>query len=209
MYPNVLSQNDVDVFIHTWDIDSNQIGKPFINGGGHPMGEPVSENLIEDVLNLYKPIKYKVEPQLHFENGLWLDRCMPGIRSDYMMSMFYSLYQSNQLKIQHELENNIKYDWVIRSRFDVALPSGVLDFNTLDNQNLYIPGGVFDPNSGYLDSFAFSNSNIMDIYSDIFNQVHHILNISDIKVCGEYVLRYHIDKNNINVIEHGNHKLYR
>jgi hypothetical protein len=209
MYPNIISQNDVDIFIHTWDIDPNQIGKPFINGGGHVMGNPIHEKLIDELLELYKPIRYVIEPQIYFENGLWVDRCMPGIRSDYLMSMFYSIYKSNQIKSQYELDNNFKYDWVIRSRFDVSLPSGKLDFTDLDNQNLYTPRGVFDPNNGYLDSFAMSSSDIMDIYSDTFNQIHSIINNHEIRICGEYILRHNIDKHNINVIEHGDHKLYR
>ena len=33
--PFVLDGNDVDVFIHSWIPDEDQIGKPYINAGGH------------------------------------------------------------------------------------------------------------------------------------------------------------------------------
>jgi hypothetical protein len=33
--------------------------------------------------------------------------------------MYYSIYKSNELKKQYEIENNFKYDYVIRLRMDV------------------------------------------------------------------------------------------
>lgn len=206
--PNILDKFYPDVFIHTWDPTDN-VGKPFINGGGHAMGEPVSGDLISRMLELYNPTSYIVEPQVPFEFGKWPDRLMPGIRSDYMYSMFYSIYKSNELKKHHEQKISDTYDWVIRSRFDVATPSGPLPLHSLDNNKLYVAGGCFDPGSGYLDSFAFSSSEIMDVYSDTYNQIDNIANSTDIRICGEYVLRNHIDSNNIEVTEQGTHTLYR
>jgi hypothetical protein len=60
IYPYILENNDVDIFIHTWDIDSSQINKHFINSGGHAMGSPIKETQIQDTLNLYKPVSYIV-----------------------------------------------------------------------------------------------------------------------------------------------------
>lgn len=207
--PNILSLVNVDVFIHTWNISPEQIGSPFLNGGGHPIGDPVKQTILEDTKALYSPIKMVVEPQIQFPQDLWADRLMPGIRSDHMLSMFYSIHYANRLKKLHEESNRFKYDWVIRTRFDVATPSGQLQIPQLDNTNMYIPHGGFDTSSGYLDSLAYSNSDNMDTYSDTFKNVHNILDNSDIRVCGEYVLRKHIDKNKIGVVEVGTHKLYR
>lgn len=206
--PNILDTGNVDVFIHTWNISPEQIGKPFINGGGHPMGEPVKESIVEDTRVLYNPTKMVVEPQIQFESGKWTDRTT-WYRSEYMLSMFYSIYASNELKKSYEKEHNFKYDWVVRSRFDVTTPSGKLQIQELDSSNLYTPADVFDPINGYVDSLAYSNSKNMDIYSDTYNNVYSIMEDLNMKLVGEYVLRKHVDNHNINVIGIGTHKLYR
>ena len=208
MKPNILDTLRPDVFVHTWD-PNDHVGKFFINSGGHTMGSPVQGGLVDKMVELYNPKKYVVEPQKEFEFGKWSDRTMPGIRSDYLYSMFYSGYKANQLRVEHEQEVGQLYDWVIRARFDIALPSGPLQLDALDNQALYVLQGCFDNQRGYLDSFAYSNSKIMNTYADLFNQIDTIMNTTDIRFCGEYLLRSHIDANNIPVIERGAHKLYR
>ena len=67
LYPYILEGNNIDVFIHTWDIDESQINKHFINSGGHIMGSAIKENQIQSTLDLYNPVSYKVEPQKQFE----------------------------------------------------------------------------------------------------------------------------------------------
>ena len=209
--PNILDLGNVDVFIHTWALDESQIGKQFLAAGVHPVGEPLEANLIEKTLELYNPVKSFVEPQREFPVIPQEPRHMPGFRSELVYSMFYSIYQSNLLKVQYEQEMGITYDWVIRSRFDITTPSGPLPLVTLDSSNLYIPTGGFDTINGYLDSLAYSNSHNMNTYSDTFSYLDTILNIPDIRLCGEYILRHHLDTNSnrINVQEIGTHKLLR
>lgn len=209
--PNILELGNVDVFIHTWALDESQIGKHFLAAGVHPVGEPLKANLIEKTLELYKPVRWLVEPQREFPVIPYESRHMPGFRSELVYSMFYSIYQANLLKVRYEQEVNITYDWVIRSRFDVSTPSGPLLLSSLDNSTLYIPTGGFDTVNGYLDSLAYSNSNNMDIYSHTFNHLDTILATSDIRFCGEYILRHYLKNSsaNINVQEVGTHKLLR
>jgi len=207
IYPFILENNNVDVFIHTWAIDENQEGKPFINGGGFTMGQPINKSIILDILNIYNPIKLLVQKQVPFEYGKYKERTLPGIRSDHLFSMFYSIYKSNELKKQYEKENKFKYDFVIRSRFDVKLNSKV-DF-TVDGSKLYLPNGCFDVANGYVDCFGYSNSNYMDVYADTFNHIDNIMNKTNIRFCGEYVLRQHLDSNNIPINDNYWHSLYR
>lgn len=206
--PNILELGNVDVFIHTWNISPEQVGKPFINGGGHPMGEPVKSTIAADTQRLYQPSRMIVEPQIQFESGKWADRTT-WYKSEYMLSMFYSIYAANELKKSYEQEHSFKYDWVIRSRFDITTPSGKLPLHSLNSSNLYIPTGGFDTINGYLDSLAYSNSENMDIYSNTYNNVHSIMESPDMRLVGEYVLRKHLDNNNLSVLEIGTHKLYR
>jgi hypothetical protein len=209
MKPNLIDDLNPDVFIHTWNT-STMVGQYFKSGGGEIMGDKIPSNLMETMVNLYQPKKYIIEPQKYFESDKWGSRLMPGIKSDHLYSMFYSINESNKLKKQYENENNFIYDWVIRIRFDMAIPSGPLNLNNLTNNHLWVATGCFDNRNGYLDSLGYSSSQIMDIYSDTFNYVDDIAdNNPDMGICGEYILRKHIDKNNISVIENGTHKAYR
>ena len=80
----------------------------------------------------------------------------------------------------------------------------------MDNNHLWVATGCFDNANGYLDSLVYSSSQIMDTYSDTFNHIDYIIdNNPNMGICGEYVLRKHIDKNNISVMEIGNHRVYR
>jgi hypothetical protein len=208
IYPYILRNNNIDIFIHTWEVPESQIGVPFLAGGVHFVGEPVSVGLINKTLDLYNPQKYKVEPQLLFPIFPWDERHMPGFYSQNAYSMFYSIYQSNKLKIEYEIENNFKYDWVIRSRFDVKLNT-TINFNEYNRNIINVPNGCFDPINGYVDCFAFSNSSNMDIYSGVYNCMDEYLNNLNIKLCGEYILKQHLDTNYIPVIETVWHSLYR
>jgi hypothetical protein len=162
------------------------------------------------MVSLYKPKKHIIEPQKYFEPNKWSNRLMPSIKSDHMCSMFYSINESNKLKKQYEEENNFIYDWVIRIRFDMAIPSGPLNLNNLNNNHLWVATGCFDGENGYLDSLGYSSSQIMDVYSDVFNHIDEITSENPtMGICGEYVLRKHIDKNNISVKENGTHSAYR
>ena len=209
MKPNIIDDLNPDVFIHTWDT-SIMVDQHFINGTEGVMGDKIPYDLMETMISLYKPKKHIIEPQKYFEQNKWSDRLMPSIKSDHMYSMFYSINESNKLKKQYEDENNFIYDWVIRIRFDMAIPSGPLNLNNLTNDHLWVAEGCFNNRDGYLDSLGYSNSQIMDIYSDTFNHIDDIANENpNMGICGEYVLRKHIDKNNISVMENGTHKVYR
>lgn len=208
LYPYVLKDNNIDIFIHTWDIDESQINKQFINGGGHSLGPIITENQIQKTLNLYNPVSYKVEPQIQFDSNKFPERTLPGIKSDYLYSMFYSIYQSNKLKSEYEKKNNFKYDWVIRSRFDVKLNSRI-NFEEFDNNVINNPSGCFDSENGYTDCFAFSNSKNMNIYSNVYNHIDDCMNDPTLQLCGEYILKRWININNIPVVSSVWHSLYR
>jgi hypothetical protein len=207
LYPFILKDNEIDIFIHTWDIQS-QIGSYFLAGDKQQVGEPISADLINKTLKLYSPQKYIVEPQKEFPILPWASNHMPAFYSKNAYSMFYSIYQSNKLKIEYEIKNNFKYDWVIRSRFDVKINSRI-DFTALNSNVINTPDGCFDPTNGYVDCFALSNSHNMNIYSDVYNQLDKYLMDPNLRLCGEYILRKHIDCNNIPVISSGWHSLFR
>ena len=150
---NLLEHYDVDVFCHVWNTDGS-----------------------DDVL-IYNPIDVIVEESL--TNDLSKYTRVPPPQPNWKVkdparaawNLTYSLYKANELKIKHEQKNEIKYDWVVRSRYDFAL-NVVIPFNDLDNTKLYIPNCRMTPQRDFgNDQFAFSSSENMDKYADCFNHI--------------------------------------
>jgi len=204
--PYVLDGNKVDVFIHSWIPDEEQIGKPFINAGGHPMGKGVEKDIFDTIFKLYKPTRTFYEKQRFFEFGKYAERTLPYIRSDYLFSMFYSIWRSNNILNDYVIETGINYDWVIRSRFDVKLNNKV-DFS-LDNSSIFIPNGCWS-DEGYVDCFAYSSKQNMDLYCNLYNNIDFIMHSSPIGFCGEFLLKYYLDTMKADVKELFWHSLYR
>lgn len=139
-YKNLLSLYDVDVFVHSW-----------------------STEFKKEILNLYNPKKYIIEPQKPFDNISLPNfgynkiqdlRKLKTYKAPYSefndnvafkkfetllwrsYSRWYSTYKSIELKKDFEDENNIEYDFVISSRFDIALLKKI-KFEKLDKNNFY------------------------------------------------------------------------
>ena len=87
-----------------------------------------------------------------------------------ILSQYYNLFKSNELKKDHEKELNFKYDIVIRARTDYYF------YREFTQEELNIePNTVYIPNiwdfGGVSSGFAYGNSESMDIYSNFFNKI--------------------------------------
>jgi hypothetical protein len=151
---NLLSRNDVTVFIHAWS------------------GEEVNH-----AIELYKPERYKTDPAL--TNDLSKYTNVPPPQPNWKVkdparstwNQLNAIYQCNKLKSMYESDNDMKFDWVIRSRFDFAFNT-TIDLKTSDTTNLYIPNCRMTPNRDFgNDQFAFSSSENMDKYSETYNHL--------------------------------------
>jgi hypothetical protein len=184
---SIVKKYNTNIFIHTWNIlDQNSFNQ-----------NSWTKNLQNDLeyLKYYKYTKVNIEnfdiKKIYLENILKNNKFDSMFREDVgILSMFYSIYQSNLLKREYELNNNIIFDCVIRIRFDCNIVS---DFNIeeYDMRNLNIPIGR--DWGGLNDQFAFSSSKNMDIYSDVIN------NLSNLKQFyhPETMLQNHIAYHNI------------
>ena len=193
--PFILDGNEVDVFIHTWVVEDEQNGKPYVIGDGSCMSEQSSKNYILDVMDMYKPIKCLVEKQIPFQKNEYDQIALPGNKSRNIFSMFYSIWCSNELKKEYEIQNNFKYDIVIRCRFDIKLNEKI-NFE-VDTSKIHIPYNCFDNTNGYVDSVGYSNSQNMDVYCGVFYNIDNIIQTTKMPFCGEYILKKHLDYNNI------------
>ena len=144
---NILDGNDVTVFTFSW-------GKEF-NNPYNPALSVVTEQIVPD---LSKYTRFP-PPQPNW-------KVKDAKLSTW--SQLYAIAQCNELKKQYEKENNMVFDWVIRTRFDFAINT-YIPFEVLDNSKLYIPNCRMTPERDFgNDQFAFSSSENMDNYARCF-----------------------------------------
>lgn len=141
---NLIGFEEYDIFVHTWEGELNK-----------------------DVLEIYKPKKYIIEPQR---------QVVPSTVKEYSeaafvhFSMFYTMMESLNLKSDYESKNNFVYDLVIRTRFDIGLET------RLDPTNFDLREGIYSPdvcgNAQVIsDWFNFGNSKDMDVYKEIYPNI--------------------------------------
>lgn len=150
---NLLDGNDVTVFCHVWE----------------------SPEVVD--ISLYQPEALMIEKPL--TNDLSKYTNVPPPQPNWKVkdparaawNLMYSLKIANELKNVYEDEHNMKFDWVIRSRYDFALNTPI-PFAELDNTKLYVPNCRMTPARDFgNDQFAFSSSENMDKYADGFNHI--------------------------------------
>jgi hypothetical protein len=83
------------------------------------------------------------------------------------INMFYKIMKCNQLKLQHEIKHNFKYDTVVRLRTD--MPFERLVTFSKDADKIFIPKNV--NYGGVCDRFAYGPSHLMDKFCDVFPNI--------------------------------------
>lgn len=174
---------EIHIFINTWNyID-------FDNFQG------INEN---EIKNLYNPKKIVIEKPFQLPtHQLMIDKNPEKLRNiNNVLSMFYKINKCNELKCEYEKENNFKYDCVIRFRSDINLTSRIIiDKSKLNNINIPMYGDF----AGLNDQLAFSNSDNMNIYCNLYNRIVEYLTIENTYLCmkPELFLKFHIEHNNL------------
>jgi len=190
---------ECDVFIHTWK-DSNynsQFSNKVVSN---------SEDLHGNYIKLFKPKKVMIEDQIVFDKTGISDPIW-GCKLNSVLSMFYSVQLSNKLKCKFERENDFKYDYVMRIRTDLSLHRPIIPEEILPKHI-----GLFNwtqdseyNERGFSDVFSVGPSDLMDVYSNAFDSLHHYLytdntwNFHDSRLRNEYLLRRHLEVNQISV----------
>jgi hypothetical protein len=201
-YPNIekflLEHNkhhQIDVFSHTW-FSEEIINKPlYINEYSSFSGDAViPSDAVDNIKKLYAPkimnvdvpiifqpnefvtkefIKFAITPTSNF--GMPVSEFQQK-KTDGLYSMMYSLMNSIISKKTYEMQNNLKYDFVIKMRFDNILISPI-SFDNLDNRYFYSQE-MGKPNFEISDWVNFSNSMNMDLMGTIYLQIDKLINFS-------------------------------
>lgn len=186
VYEQIIKKYNCDIFIHTWGIKGKQIPHHYIENYTHFFEFP-DYKFIEK----YNPKKIKID----YPNYDLFKLKIPNSRFYNTLMMWYSIYQSNDLRKEFERENNIKYDCIIRCRFDLFFEH--FEIQELNSNTIYLPpnenvnnpftyemkkmlekmGPEYMPN----DQLSYGDSNSIDYYcsvykileNDIKKYIHH------------------------------------
>lgn len=118
------------------------------------------------------------------------------------ISMHYSIFKSNELKMKYEKDNNIIFDYVVRLRYD-SLIEDEINFDDYINDDIYIPfgsdwgGSMANIGEGGLnDQFAIGKSHLMNRYSNLYNSLDQCTNID---YHPETIFRHYISNTKIKI----------
>jgi hypothetical protein len=123
----------------------------------------LDESQSQQVQELYHPIKFIEEPPIDVSEV------------GNFGSMLYSIMMANELKKQHEIENNFRYDLVIKTRFDLVFHEYVtFPLQPIIPRTIYSTGGNVGINNtdyehhGISDLIFWGDSQSMDIAANTF-----------------------------------------
>ena len=122
-----------------------------------------STDYAESITRDYQPRRQLFQTQIDFKQDT--------LPLNYLKSRWYSTRAVVELKKKYEQEQGFTYDWVMLSRFDLALLRD-LDFAKYDRNIFY--AGRHDPsddqtNDGFCDLFFYSNSRDIDRFASLYD----------------------------------------
>ena len=173
------SEDTIKIFIHTWRVKDKEL---FTTRIFQPEYKEL-DKIVEDNTSSLDSFNYEsalIENYESLESKFkkiysdLLSKCSPGTNYTISpISMYYSIFKSNQLKMNYEDENSMLFDKVVRMRMDSDyIKDDTIDFSNYDS-DLCIPAGE-DWDNGINDQFAFGKSHIMDQYSNVYNNIYNI-----------------------------------
>lgn len=165
---NIINRTDidVDVFFHTWDYSDRLLG---INN---------------KIIDIYSPKKYVIEKPISKEISKKYQKPILGQFNAYSNYCHYhSLYNSDLLRREYEKFSGVVYDWVISTRFDVAI-NIILDFESMDSSKLYQSDfdiQIYMRNGYKVQNPVFTVGNGYNIkkYSDVLPNIDVLYDLSE------------------------------
>lgn len=213
-YPNILKffseHYQYDYFCHAWDYDVHKYkkidGTPGVYWGG---SESVNRAELENILLMFNPKAYKIQGKNELPN-----------RHNHWNSLFYSAMYANHLKKQYEIENDFRYDLVIKTRYDLIYdPSMQFKINhPLESEyEIYIlhNGRMFPEyiRINFSDVMYYGSSRAMDCVSEIYKYINYNIEREDNReqIGPGCLLTEYTNKNNLrgNIVRTFNETIYR
>ena len=168
----ILDGNDVDVFVHSWDLENQDY-----------------------ILDIYNPVDYIFEEQRTFDSQLkcfdegWFNENFDRANSMYYANtIFRSLSYLYTRKKSVELQANYdkKYDCVVMARFDLGtrglnapVPEHVTNINFYPEADMsfFYSAYLNQLNWGYGDHWFYSNPDNMKLCASLYDRLFDYLDV--------------------------------
>jgi hypothetical protein len=155
---------EIDYFFHFWDYNT----LPSLLAS-QPYKCKIDDELISDdekkqILDTLQPKKYSFESRKNID--YWNCDLTPDQKiGGWCTEQYYSLYHVSLLKKQYELENNFRYDVVIRLRADLFFLDEKIDLIKPKHNTIYTINSHFDERYNVCtinDSYFYADSYTFD-----------------------------------------------
>lgn len=199
LYVPARKLGDVDVFIHTWSELNSEDCFSVQQGDCAQNSNKLDE---ESLIKIFTPVSIVVENYEDVKSRFVIDKYYNSdkilladsykltSKVQYCIPMFYKWFECNELKKNHELKNNFKYDYVIKARFDLFFFKE-MDFAKLDLNYVYF-------RYPWQDFLIIGSSDNIDKITSIYPNLRNIINKYECDNLPEQFLEYHMQENGIN-----------
>ena len=201
---NLIIPNEIkDVFVHTW-------WRPeLVNYRDNTDSGPrtdIKEEYLDFVKKNYNPKSILIEDDLKIlfhSSDLITKYLKPAASLDRLFPSFYSRFKVFYLLKEYEETNNLKYDAVVISRLDTFIKKSI-NISELDLNQIHINSIEWNPtkdNRYTSDFLIISNRQLMEIYSEIYNEMpaiaERMATLKEIPYFAESIAGNHLNYYNI------------
>lgn len=180
---------EADVFVDTWTPENDTVDS------------------VDEVIRLFKPKLVNVEEFNDAPLTKLTRAVLPSEVHSYdgyvthethienLYFMYYKVWRSNQLRKVWEETNRVKYDCVIRMRFQLRFEA--FPVIVPERKTVYIPAGG-DHRGGICDMISVADSQTMDIYANLYNELY-LYKQAGFGLHPESILRKHLEIHRLKV----------
>lgn len=199
---NILYNVDYDFFISSY--------YPYLTNHNY-IDYLNTETINYDIINKLNCKKLEIEDYSLYEK-YFNEKCIEYNfdQTNRVFSQFYKVYKCNMLRLDYQKENNINYDFIIRTRSDIFFNKKI-DITTFDNNFMHInefcghnETSLSETNSRFGtykivdDKFSISNCSNMTIYCDTYTNLDKYIKTDSI-IHQEGLLAKQLLTNNIKI----------
>jgi len=179
--------NDTTVFIWYWN-DFNNTELEINSWRKSPIDSKFNPNvfIIENVKTYYESGSFSEMSPIFKEQKSKLT--VTGREDLGIYGMTYAIMMSNKMREDYEKRNNMKFDCVMRARFELKFlgpgstnydPNAIFRVENYDLNKLWISHTNTNIRDGMCDCIAFSNSETMSHYSTVYNRLNELSEIEE------------------------------
>jgi len=186
------------VFLNYWEYDPTIVNHQYNGGASGKLPVHFHPNIFNSSLYEYYYTSQPFKPMIPYFKKLF-NEIIPEAhnRPDLgVFGMFYSILKSHEMRKNYEKKHSIKFDVVIRARFESGFRSdegqhSILDLYDYDMNILWTPDININLENGMNDQLAFSNGDNMEIYMTAFNRLVPLSN--RFKHSPEWIAHFNIE----------------